>query len=37
MRNYEYAGEEYVANPQWIKENYGLFEDDEEDEYAGEE
>jgi len=35
-RDYEYAGEEYVANIQWINENYGLFEDDEDDEYVRE-
>jgi len=36
-RDYEYKGEEYVANAQWIKENYGLFENDDEDEYEREE
>lgn len=36
-RDYEYAGEEYVANPQYMKEYYGQFEDEEEEEYVGEE
>jgi len=33
IRDYEYAGEEYIANERWIKENYGSPEDEEEDEY----
>jgi hypothetical protein len=36
-RNYEYEGEEYMANPQYMREYYGQFEDEEEDEYVREE
>lgn len=32
-RDYEYKGEEYVVNTQWMKENFGLMEDDDEAEY----
>ncbi|GHV30958.1 endonuclease [Spirochaetia bacterium] len=32
-RDYEYEGEEYVANIQWMKENFGLLENDDEAEY----
>lgn len=32
-RNYEYEGEEYVANLQYIRENFGPQENDEEAEY----
>jgi hypothetical protein len=35
-RDYDYEGEEYVANAQWIRENFGASEDDDEAEYVGE-
>jgi len=35
-RAYDYVGEEYIANVQWIKDNYGVFEDEEYDEYVRE-
>lgn len=35
-RDYDYEGEEYIANKQWILENYGALEDDDEAEDAGE-
>jgi len=34
-RDYEYEGEEYVVNPQWMRENFGLLENDDEAEYEG--
>ncbi|MDR3345573.1 MAG: Z1 domain-containing protein [Campylobacteraceae bacterium] len=34
-RNYDYDGEEYVVNLQWMKENFGLLEDESEAEYDG--
>jgi hypothetical protein len=34
-RNYEYEGEEYVVNPQWMRENFGQLENDDEAEYEG--
>ncbi len=36
-RNYEYEGEEYMVNLQWIQENYGVLTDNDEDEDADEE
>jgi len=32
-RDYEYEGEEYIVNPQWLRENFGIMENEEEDEY----
>ena len=32
-RDYVYEGEEYVVNTQWIRENFGIMENEEEDEY----
>lgn len=34
-RDYDYEGEEYVANRQWILENFGALEEDDEAEYVG--
>ena len=34
---YEYEGEEYMVNLQWIQENYGVLTDNDEDEDADEE
>ena len=36
-RNYEYEGEEYMVNLQWIQENYGVLTDNDEDEDVDEE